>query len=67
MSENKVPKTIGVDELTQALTAATVRGLKSEQPLLAIEKSGLIVSFRVYCGIPPVIEEAGGVVQPSLP
>lgn len=52
-----IPKTIGVDELVQSITTATMRALKSEQPTINLERSGLFVNFRVHCGIPPVVDE----------
>ena len=54
MADDRIAKTIGVDELVQSITVATLRAIKSEQPALDLERSGLFVHFRVYCGIPAV-------------
>jgi hypothetical protein len=63
MSDDRIAKTIGVDDLLQSITTATLRALKSEQPELDIQKTGLIVSFRVYCGYPRVSGEFGGELE----
>jgi hypothetical protein len=60
MADDRIAKTIGVDDLLQSITTATLRALKSEQPELDIKSTGLIVSFRVYCGYPRVTGEFGG-------
>jgi hypothetical protein len=56
MADDRIAKTMGVDELVQSITSATLRALKSEHPTLDFAKAGLFVDFRVHCGIPPVTD-----------
>ena len=65
MAENRIAKTIGVDELTESIAIATMRALKSEHPALQLEKTGLAISFRIYCGI-PVPEQRLGALAPEI-
>lgn len=57
--DKATPKTIGIDELVQSITTATLRAIKKEQPDIRIEQSGLFVNVRVHCGIPAVTDREG--------
>jgi hypothetical protein len=56
MADDRIAKTIGVDDVVQSITSATLRALKSEHPALKIETTGVYVHFRLICGIPPVTD-----------
>lgn len=52
MADSRVAKSIGIDEMAESITTATIRALKQEHPTLDVSKSGLAVSFRIWVGIP---------------
>jgi hypothetical protein len=62
MADERTAKPIGVDELVQSITTATLRALKSELPATDFSDTGLYVHFRVYCGMP-----RADVPPPQLP
>jgi hypothetical protein len=58
MGDEKIAKTIGVDELVQSITSATIRAVREQAPDLSIAERGVFVQFRIICGIPPATERA---------
>lgn len=69
MSENKVARIIGIDELTESLTSATMRALKAHSPSIDVGKSGLAVSYHILVGIPAEatrIRTNSGLAVPEL-
>lgn len=58
MADDRIARTIGIDELVQSITTATLRAIKQEAPMVDATKTGLYVHFRVLCGLPPAPERA---------